>query len=512
MRRLRFLALAVLAVSLVGFGNTTVASGGVRQDAHHVDGPPDTYVAAWDAIGTQAFTRRGADAGRGPHDLRLRGDRGVRLGDGDRRADYEPFAVDVDAPRRRLGRGRGRRGRPPHPRPLPAGPGGHDPRPGLRHVAGQRSRTARRRPTASPSARRSRRALIALRAGRRLPGPGDLHAAEPADPRRLDPDRPHAADRALPRPDATRSASTRPTSSVPTDHRRCAAGSGRATTTRSRRSARARARRGPPTRPWPPGSGLRRRSSRHAARSAGSSLDHELDVVAGGPVHGDDLGDLRRRPHRLLRRQVPLRVLAADHRDPRRRHRRQRRDGRRPGVDAAAPRHAEPSRVPERPLLHHPGRRDGSSPIPRDTAHRLHRPQPDRPRRPPLRTGRATSSTRSATPASGAASTTARRSRTGVEIGKRVAHEVLHDHFGKVEGTRPSPDRQVAPEESGVTCAGTAAATRAPAASRGCRCAGGGARPGPARTRPRRPRAPSPRRRWSGSGSRSGRARGTSRW
>ena len=48
-----------------------------------------------------------------------------------------------------------------------------------------------------------------------------------------------------------------------------------------------------------------------------------------GAVHGDGPGDLCRRDHRLLRRQVPLRVLAADHRDPRRRHGRQRRDRRR---------------------------------------------------------------------------------------------------------------------------------------------------------------------------------------
>ncbi len=37
---------------------------------------------------------------------------------------------------------------------------------------------------------------------RRLPGTGDLHAAEPTDPRRLAPDGAHAADRHLPRADA----------------------------------------------------------------------------------------------------------------------------------------------------------------------------------------------------------------------------------------------------------------------------------------------------------------------
>ena len=43
-------------------------------------------------------------------------------------------------------------------------------------------------------------------------------------------------------------------------------------------------------------------------------------------VHGDDDGRPGRRTDRLLRRQIPLRVLAADHGDPGRRHRRQRRD------------------------------------------------------------------------------------------------------------------------------------------------------------------------------------------
>ena len=56
--------------------------------------------------------------------------------------------------------------------------------------------------------------------GRRLPGAGDLHAAEPADPGRLAPDGAHAADRHLPRAACGRSASTPPTSSGPTDRRR----------------------------------------------------------------------------------------------------------------------------------------------------------------------------------------------------------------------------------------------------------------------------------------------------
>ena len=86
-------------------------------------------------------------------------------------------------------------------------------------------------------------------------------------------------------------------------------------------------------------------------------LDHELDVARGGAVHGDDVRDLCRRPDRLLRREVPLRVLAADHRDPRRRHGRQRCDRRRSRLVAAAAGDAEPPGVPERAFLRHPGRR-----------------------------------------------------------------------------------------------------------------------------------------------------------
>ena len=107
------------------------------------------------------------------------------------------------------------------------------------------------------------------------------------------------------------------------------------------------------------------------------------------------------------------RVLAADHRDPGGRHGRQRRDRGRPHVDDAAPRHAQPSGVPERALLHHAGRRLRDRQVPGDEEDRLHRPEPDRSRRPLVRAVRRTCRTRSRTPASGAASTTARPSRTG---------------------------------------------------------------------------------------------------
>ena len=203
------------------------------------------------------------------------------------------------------------------------------------------------------------------------------------------------------------------------DRRRWAARSGRGTTTRSRRSARARARRAPPSRPWPPGSGPRHRCSRHAARSAGSCLDHELDVVQAARfmamisvTYADALiACFDAKYHYAFWRPITA-IRAGDT------------DGNAatvgdPAWTPRAPRHAEPSGVPERALLHHPGRGTGHRRLPGDTAHRLHRPQPDRPRRPALRDARATSSTRSATPASGAASTTARRSRTAARSRRR---------------------------------------------------------------------------------------------
>ena len=66
LRRHRVVALALLVVVVaLGVGS---ASGAKSTTA----GPPDTYVTSWDAVGTPGLHRRGADAGRGSHDLRLR--------------------------------------------------------------------------------------------------------------------------------------------------------------------------------------------------------------------------------------------------------------------------------------------------------------------------------------------------------------------------------------------------------------------------------------------------------
>ena len=125
--------------------------------------------------------RGGADTRRGPHDLRLRGDRGLRLGDGDRG-------------RVRAVRGRRRRARQasaeaavaaaahrilahylPAQAPTILDPAydhiaGHDPR-----RPGEDRRRRRRRGRRRPAHRRAGR--------RRVPGAGDVHAAEPADSR-----------------------------------------------------------------------------------------------------------------------------------------------------------------------------------------------------------------------------------------------------------------------------------------------------------------------------------------
>ena len=45
-------------------------------------------------------------------------------------------------------------------------------------------------------------------------------------------------------------------------------------------------------------------------------LDHDLDIVQAARFMGNGLGGLRRRAHRVFQGQVPLRVLAADHRHP----------------------------------------------------------------------------------------------------------------------------------------------------------------------------------------------------
>jgi len=91
MKRRRPIALALLAV-IVALGGASASSA-----KQQPPGPPDTYVAAWDAIGTQAFSASGLTAAEGHvifayvaiavYDAVMAVDGG-----------YEPFANDVDGP------------------------------------------------------------------------------------------------------------------------------------------------------------------------------------------------------------------------------------------------------------------------------------------------------------------------------------------------------------------------------------------------------------------------------
>jgi hypothetical protein len=93
--------IAVLAVALplaiAGGPQALARSEDDEHGKHHVAGPPDTYVAAWDAIGTQAFTAAALSPAEG-HTifayLAIAVYDSVMAIEGG----YEPFAVDVQAP------------------------------------------------------------------------------------------------------------------------------------------------------------------------------------------------------------------------------------------------------------------------------------------------------------------------------------------------------------------------------------------------------------------------------
>ena len=90
MRR-TFIALAVAAVVAVlgGAGQSSAKS--------EAAGPPDTYVAAWDAVGTQAFTASGLTAAEG-HVIFAYVAIAVYDAVTAIEGGYEPFANDVEAP------------------------------------------------------------------------------------------------------------------------------------------------------------------------------------------------------------------------------------------------------------------------------------------------------------------------------------------------------------------------------------------------------------------------------
>ena len=88
-----FVAPALVAVSVVGFGQT---AAGEAEDQRQT-GAPDTYVAAWDAVGAQAFTAAALSPAEG-HTIfayvAIAVYDSVMAIDGS----YKPFAVDADAP------------------------------------------------------------------------------------------------------------------------------------------------------------------------------------------------------------------------------------------------------------------------------------------------------------------------------------------------------------------------------------------------------------------------------
>jgi hypothetical protein len=86
----RLLALLVVGVVALGAAATTGAKPGPA-------GPPDTYVASWDAVGSQAFT---AAALSPPEGHTIFAYVAVAVYDSVMAVEggYEPFAVDVDAP------------------------------------------------------------------------------------------------------------------------------------------------------------------------------------------------------------------------------------------------------------------------------------------------------------------------------------------------------------------------------------------------------------------------------
>ncbi|MGI9028836.1 MAG: vanadium-dependent haloperoxidase [Ilumatobacteraceae bacterium] len=82
----------VLTVSVVGLGESVEGDGRPRSN-----GPSDTYVAAWDSIGVQAFSAAGLSPAEG-HTIFAYVAIAVYDAVMAVEGGYEPFAVDIDAP------------------------------------------------------------------------------------------------------------------------------------------------------------------------------------------------------------------------------------------------------------------------------------------------------------------------------------------------------------------------------------------------------------------------------
>ena len=210
-----------------------------------------------------------SDARRGAHDLRLRRDRRLRLGDGDR-GRLRAVRGRRRRARRGLARG-GRRGRGA-PRSSSTTCRPRRRRSSIRRTPRRwpRFRTARRRRTASPSARASPQLLIAQRAGDGFRAPVTYTPPNPPIPGVWIPTaatppigtvpRAHAAVQPrLGRPVPPDGPPALASKKWARDYNEVKEIGSSTSTTRT------------PNRPWPPGSGPSRRCSRHAARSASSS-------------------------------------------------------------------------------------------------------------------------------------------------------------------------------------------------------------------------------------------------
>ena len=92
MRGVWFMAPVLLAASVVAIDGTAAGSGPVQPA-----GPPDTFVADWDAIGSQAFTAAALSPAEG-HTIFAYVAIAVYDSVMAVKGRYEPFAVDVDAP------------------------------------------------------------------------------------------------------------------------------------------------------------------------------------------------------------------------------------------------------------------------------------------------------------------------------------------------------------------------------------------------------------------------------
>ena len=92
MRGVWLIAPVLLAVSVVAFDETAAGSSELRPA-----GPPDVFVADWDAIGTQAFTAAALSPAEG-HTIFAYVAIAVYDSVMAVKGGYEPFAVDADAP------------------------------------------------------------------------------------------------------------------------------------------------------------------------------------------------------------------------------------------------------------------------------------------------------------------------------------------------------------------------------------------------------------------------------